>query len=417
MEFTARALDNLKAEGKAEEHFDGGKAGVKGLAIRVSPKGLRTWCFHYTFKKVRCRMDFGHYPDLKLTQARQRARAFRQALDAKPPIDPRSIKADAQAARAGDLETVDDLIAAYLGELRMRPKSLRTLPAIEWLLRRKVGAVIGAERLHGVTRRTLEKVTDQLRRDRRFHMAAKVHGRMSLMFEWGCNKGHLGDDPPNLQTERPEVSERKANARPLNPEETKAFWHGVAGVLPPRYRDALSRILKLSLLSGCRVGEVAEMDVAEIAGDVWTVPKERTKNGRAHLIPINVDMRAIIGEVEKGSPWPLIDGKTITGARVSSVFCKHDVPKALGADDYTAHSLRRTVATQMDEMGILESTIALCLNHSEGDSGKRNRVTALYVQPSAAVLHARELAKLALKREAFDLWAARLRDIIGGASL
>jgi hypothetical protein len=35
-----------------------------------------------------------------------------------------------------------------------------------------------------------------------------------------------------------------------------------------------------------------------------------------------------------------------------------------------------------------------------------------YIKPSAAVLRARELAKLALKRGAFDQWAERLREII-----
>jgi hypothetical protein len=63
----------------------------------------------------------------------------------------------------------------------------------------------------------------------------------------------------------------------------------------------------------------------------------------------------------------------------------------------------------MDEMGIPESTIALCLNHSDGN---RKRVTRGYIKPSAEVQRARELAKLALKRDAFDRWAERLREII-----
>jgi hypothetical protein len=52
---------------------------------------------------------------------------------------------------------------------------------------------------------------------------------------------------------------------------------------------------------------------------------------------------------------------------VSDTFCKRDVPRALGAADHAVHGLRRTVASQMDEMGIPESTIALCLNYSDGN--------------------------------------------------
>jgi hypothetical protein len=47
-----------------------------------------------------------------------------------------------------------------------------------------------------------------------------------------------------------------------------------------------------------------------------------------------------------------VNGKRIVGQTVSDTFCKRDVPAALGAADYTVHGLRRTVASQMDEIGI-----------------------------------------------------------------
>ena len=62
------------------------------------------------------------------------------------------------------------------------------------------------------------------------------------------------------------------------------------------------------------------------------------------------------------------------------------------------------------ETGLPESTIALCLNHSDG---KRKSVTRGFIKPSPAVLRARELAKLELKRAAFNQWADRLRGIVG----
>jgi hypothetical protein len=44
------------------------------------------------------------------------------------------------------------------------------------------------------------------------------------------------------------------------------------------------------------------------------------------------------------------------------------------------------------------------------DDKRRKSVTRVYVKPSAPVLKARELAKHALKRDAFDRWAERLRE-------
>ena len=111
-----------------------------------------------------------------------------------------------------------------------------------------------------------------------------------------------------------------------------------------------------------------------------------------------------------GCPWGEVKGRIILAQQVSDAFCKDDVPAALDAPDYTIHSLRHTVASQMDEMGIPETTIALCLSHHYGPSGKS--VTRSYIAPSAKVQRARELAKLELKRAAFDQWAARLPEII-----
>ena len=328
-------------------------------------------------------------------------------LKANRPLDPRAIKEGTAEAPAG-VTTVNDLIRLYVADLRRSPKPLRTLDHIEWMLTSHVGAHIGTVTLPNATRQILKGVIDKAR-DRGAHsMAVALHSRTRLMFGWGVQAGEL-DANPMLQMETPEGAEPKENVRPLTVAEVKVFWHGVADVLPEYCRVPYTRILKLCLLTGCRVSEAAEMDVANIAEGVWTIPAGRAKNSKPLAIPLNADMLAIIGDTKAGNPWGLVNGKRIDGPMVSDKFCKCDVPRALGAPDYTIHGLRRTVASQMDEMGIPESTIALCLNHSDG---KRKSVTRGYIKPSPAVLRARELAKLELKRAAFNQWASRLREII-----
>lgn len=428
--FTARHLDSLRARGnKPEEHFET-DPDYPGLAIRVAPAkravlakyaagpkreapppGRKTWTYHYTFEKRRRRLDFGTYPVTSLKEAHMRAQDYRRALESQPPLDPRSIRRGTAEAPTGKT-TVNDLIRLYVADLRRSPKPLRTLDHIEWMLTSHVGAHIGTVTLPNATRQILKGVIDKVR-DRGAHsMAVALHSRTRLMFGWAVQAGEL-DANPMLQMETPEAAEAKANVRPLTEAEVKAFWHGVEAVLPDYCRVPYTRILKLCLLTGCRVSEAAEMDVANIVEGVWTIPAGRAKNSKPLAIPLNADMLAIIGDTKAGNPWGTVEVKgkprTIIGQMVSDTFCKRDVPKALGAPDYTIHGLRRTVASQMDEMGTPESTIALCLNHSDG---KRKSVTRGYIKPSAAVLKARELAKLALKRDAFDRWAERLREII-----
>src|ERR1700676_4707730 len=158
-----------------------------------------------------------------------------------------------------------------------------------------VGAHIGTVTLPNATRQILKGVIDKAR-DRGAHsMAVALHSRTRLMFGWGVQAGLL-DTNPMLQMETPEAAEPKENVRPLTVAEVKAFWHGVEDVLPAYCRVPYTHILKLCLLTGCRVSEVAEMDVADIVEGVWTIPAGRAKKSKPLPIPLNGELPAIIAD-------------------------------------------------------------------------------------------------------------------------
>ncbi|RJF86792.1 hypothetical protein D3874_06970 [Oleomonas cavernae] len=79
------------------------------------------------------------------------------------------------------------------------------------------------------------------------------------------------------------------------------------------------------------------------------------------------------------------------------------VTTVLGIPHWTAHDLRRTAATLMEEAGISPFVIGHVLNHVSATKATiTSRVYARYT-------YDRE------KREALDLWAERLAGIIAGA--
>ena len=77
--------------------------------------------------------------------------------------------------------------------------------------------------------------------------------------------------------------------RVLSDPEIRLFWHKVVEA-PASRQTGLG--LRLALLTGVRVGEVAGIKPSELEhmGDpvraVWTIPKSRTKNGLAHVVPL-----------------------------------------------------------------------------------------------------------------------------------
>ena len=67
----------------------------------------------------------------------------------------------------------------------------------------------------------------------------------------------------------------------LTVNEIVAFWHACGEIGEP-----IGQLLKLLLLTGCRLNEVAAMTRAELSDDgaTWTIPSSRTKNKRAHVV-------------------------------------------------------------------------------------------------------------------------------------
>ena len=124
--------------------------------------------------------------------------------------------------------------------------------------------------------------------------------------------------------------------------------------------------MKLLLLTGQRRSEVAGMVWSEIdlEGKLWTIPKDRSKSKREHIVPLSGPALTVLNE-----PPLFGDGAfvftTTSGRRPVSGFSK---AKARANDlseveKWRLHDLRRTVRTEMARLGIPEVVGERVLNH------------------------------------------------------
>lgn len=67
---TAIAVKSFRPTDKQDDHWDGH---VKGLQLRVSPGGTKTFNFVYRLNGDQRRLKLGRYPELSLAEARKRA--------------------------------------------------------------------------------------------------------------------------------------------------------------------------------------------------------------------------------------------------------------------------------------------------------------------------------------------------------
>ena len=243
---------------------------VTGLSLRISPTA-KSWAFHFTTAAgKRARLTLGPFPAVTLAGARGLALQAQAAVQAG--ADPRTSKAGAM--------TVATLVESYLAK-HVRP-NLPSAKQVERRLRKNVLPLVGSVRLADLHRRDINRVLDQIVGRGQLEEANRVFGDIRAVLRWAVARGGLDRDP-GAGMDAP--SPTRWRDRVLNDAEIRRLWHVLPTALP-RQIDC-QRVLRLCLLTGQRVGEVAGMrrDELDLNTRTWALAGVRTKNGHPHSVP------------------------------------------------------------------------------------------------------------------------------------
>lgn len=210
--------------------------------------------------------------------------------------------------------------------------------------------------------------------------------------------------------------------RVLSDPELAAVWKATEAPGP------YNRIVRLLLLTGQRRDEVAAMTWEEIAPDLstWTIPGDRAKNGKAHIVPLSPQAQAILRAAPRfdrdGDDGPELvfpgRGGTFNGFSKAKKGLNQAIAETLKADAkergrpekaaaparWTLHDLRRTCATGLQKLGVRLEVTEAALNHV---SGSRAGVVGIYQRHDWADE----------KRAALTAWGARVAATIEGGAL
>jgi integrase len=191
----------------------------------------------------------------------------------------------------------------------------------------------------------------------------------------------------------------------LSEREIRTLWNGLPTTLARS--KACQRIIKLCLLTGQRVGEVAGMAVAELDLDkgTWLIPAARSKNKRAHLVPLVAPAVALIQEAleDAGKRARFVFPNEAGDAGLSSMAVAKTIAAAqerFGLPQWSAHDLRRTMLSGLAALGVPPVVAGAVANHVSVT--KATITLQVYTQYD----YSRE------KADALQQWAVRLSAIV-----
>jgi integrase len=397
-------VDGLAADGRDQVIWD---AELRRFGLRLTPAGKKIYIVQYRAKPApgipsTTRKSIIGEHDGRLwnvTKARAQARRVLGAVDAGgDPVAERKAKAEterlaeaearataalaAEEAEARERDRFEAVVERYVAAVVKKRKSggetarhLRREPVEAW-----TGRHVSA-----IRRREVVDLLDALR-ERSPATARLTYSALRGLFGWCVEREILTASPCDYVTAPPRPAARD---RVLADDELRAVWLGAKALGHP-----FGPILKLLILTGQREAEVAGMTRAEIDlnAATWTIPKERTKNGREHVVDLSPQALAIVNGVPNSGDllFPARNAaprkhsrkdsapnrRPVVGFSAAKRLLDGDVirktkealPTAALAP-WRIHDLRRTAATGMAGMGIAPHVIERVLNHVSGVTG------------------------------------------------
>ncbi|HZC56704.1 MAG TPA: integrase family protein [Xanthobacteraceae bacterium] len=322
----------------------------RGLALRVTPTGAKSWKVVYSRHGRPRWLHLGRADagGIGLADARQiAAKVLVRVAEGHDPA------AEKKAERSSG--SFGDLAAKYVKEYAERNnKSWRQADA---LIKRYALPRWSKLQATTITRGDVKTLIAGIDAP---ILANQVLAAVSAVFTWAMREEILTANPCKLV----ERNETKSRERVLSESEVPKFWRAFDDLDPT---DAAA--LKAVLLLGQRPGEIANMRREHLDGNWWTMPGAPvpgiwpgTKNGASHRVWIPTPARALLGDTtatgfvfgSRGRPHYGLD-------RAMRAVCAK-----LGVERATPHDLRRTHGTTITGLGFGRHLMNRIQNHREG---------------------------------------------------
>lgn len=386
MKLTARNIPRLTVEDGSRDRliFDDEQ---RGLAVRVTASGGRTYLCQYTLNGQKYRVPLGSCSAVSLADARKAASAVMGAVaqGKNPAMERKEAAKRAQIAR--DRLTLEGLIASWerLHLAHRRPRyASEAVRALKYGFERYLGRPAD-----DLDRATVVKILDGISHGKKpkrhigsgAAMASRTAAYGRALYSWGLKRGAVEKNP---FADLPALASPAKRERVLSDDELARIWRAADRVTLP-----YGKIVQLLMLTGQRRDEVAGMTWAEVSDDLktWIIPGTRTKNGVPHVVPLNALAQGLIKSLLPGDPKEtqtiherrrdhsnlVLPGEMGTFGGWSK--SKAGLDKACGVTDWRIHDLRRTVATGLQRLGVRLEVTEAVLNHI---SGSRAGIVGIY---------------------------------------
>ncbi|MGE1160922.1 integrase domain-containing protein [Pantoea agglomerans] len=369
-----------------------------GLFLLIKTSGKKLWRFRYQrpASSSRTNLSLGSYPALTLAAARQIRDQYLSLLA--QGIDPQKQQEEVSEQRQIELDSIFSVVAGRWFLVKSKSVTEDYAKDIWRSLEKDIFPTIGEIPVQMLKARTIVEALEPIKARGALETVRRLVQRINEIMIFAVNIGLIDANPASgvgMAFEKP----KKQNMPTLRPEELPRLMRSLAMSnlsVPTRC------LIEWQLLTLVRPSEASNAQWVEIDLDakLWTIPAERMKAKREHVIPLSIQALYIL-EVMK----PL-------SAHREHIFPSRNDPKepmnsqtanaALKRIGYggklVAHGLRSIASTALNEEGFNADVIEAALAHTD-----KNEVRKAYNRSTY----------LNQRRDLMEWWGVKVKNCYG----
>jgi len=377
---TTRPLTNTevlraKADDKEMTLHDG-----DGLFLFIKTSGKKLWRFRYQrpATKQRTMIGLGAFPALTLANARS-LRADYLALLANG-IDPQVQAEVAEEQQQIALDSVFSTVAANWFQLKSKSVTPDYAKDIWRSLEKDVFPAVGEIPVQQIKARALVEALEPIKARGALETVRRLVQRVNEIMIYAVNTGLIDANPASgigMAFEKP----KKQNMPTLRPEELPNLMRSL---IVSNLSLTTRCLIEWQLLTLVRPAEASGTKWSEINLDerLWTIPAERMKAKREHIIPLSPQalsileiMNSISSHREHVFPSRNDPKKSMNSQTANAAL------KRIGyGGKLVAHGLRSIASTALNEAGFNPDVIEAALAHSDKNEVRRAYNRSTYLQ-------------------------------------
>ncbi|MEK9537280.1 integrase domain-containing protein [Pantoea agglomerans] len=350
-----------------------------GLFMLVKTSGKKLWRFRYQQPESssRTNLSLGSYPALTLAVARQMRDQYLSLL-AKG-IDPQKQQEEISEQRQIELDSIFSVVAGRWFQLKSKNVTEDYAKDIWRSLEKDVFPTIGEIPVQALKARTIVEALERIKARGALETVRRLVQRINEIMIYAVNTGLIDANPASvvgMAFERP----KKQNMPTLRPEELPKLMHSL---VMSNLSITTRCLIEWQLLTLVRPSEASgtRWDEINFSLKTWTIPAERMKAKREHIVPLSDQALTVLERMKsisanrehifpsRNSPTMPMNSQTANAAL-----------KRIGFNGrLVAHGLRSIASTAMNEAGFNADVIEAALAHSDKNEVRKayNRSTYL----------------------------------------